>query len=364
MHMDKEPDRDALAAVKGAKSERNSGGKGFIVTMDTRDFAEASAEDMSTVNLFRSGMDLTRPSPWETVRVDAQTNQQQEGVSVMRDILSQEGRSERLHGRYLLRFTNEGVARRVRFMDQLPFFVRPLWHKLRAVVRAPNGQEEHLEGLEAMQRLSLKFMPNDGHLSPTEVFLTVDVLAGGSVSVFLDVMKDFIKVRQFSYACEKGFDVSSAAWMEAELPLASNISMASDFVASLATDAQLDGRWRLRFTQGLIVLLPMPDFSMPFNVIALSTTAVTVWFGAIFRLTAAGRMKHWVAVDINAPQRRGIGYYIRMFLLVALLATVYYLSQTEDKNLTELRETLPPQAGIVVDQLVSLKETVDSVMAR
>jgi len=363
MHMDKEPSPDSLIAVVGADARR-SDKNDFIVTMNSEDFAIAVADGASTVNLFRSGLDLKKRAPWADVRWNGQVSTRENGLSVMRDILSLEGRSERTHGRYLLRFHNEGVARRVRFMDQLPFFIRPLWHTIRAVIQLPDGQEEDVQGVAAMKRLALKFMPNDGHHSPTEVFLAVDVPAGGSISVFLDVKKDFIKVREYSYACEKGFDVSSAAWMEAELPLASNSSMTADFVASLSPEARLEGQWRLRFTQGLIVLLPMPDFSMPFNVIALSTTAVTVWFGSIFRLTAAGRAKHWVCKSEDEDKKRGIGYYIKMAFMFIAVIVCCALAQTQDKNLIELRATLPPQAGIVVDQLVSLKETIDSVVAR
>merc|ERR1711920_137123 len=87
--------------------------------------------------------------------------------------------------------------------------------------------------------------------------------------------------------------------MEIDLPQVGNTSCVDDFVRSLALSApweptNLASSWRLRFTQGLLVLVPMPDFSMPFNVIALSSTALTFFFGSIFRLTAAGRHPHWV----------------------------------------------------------------------
>merc|ERR1712048_767704 len=82
---------------------------------------------------------------------------------------------------------------------------------------------------------------------------------------------------EFSYACEKGFDVGSAVWVEVD----------SDKPAPL-------GLANLRLTHGYIILVPMPDFSMPFNVIVLTSTAVTFFFGSLFRLTAAGRAPHWV----------------------------------------------------------------------
>ncbi len=38
-----------------------------------------------------------------------------------------------------------------------------------------------------------------------------------------------------------------------------------------------------RFTGGLLVMVPMPDFSMPFNVIALGITVLTLFFGSMFK---------------------------------------------------------------------------------
>mmetsp|Transcript_53958 Transcript_53958/g.121977 ORF Transcript_53958/g.121977 Transcript_53958/m.121977 type:complete len:350 (+) Transcript_53958:2-1051(+) len=301
----------------------------------------------------------------------------QNGLTVMRDLLSQEGRSERTHGRYLLRFTNGlGPKRRLRFMDQLPFFIQPLWHTFRAAIHGPGGTVEELSGAEAMRRLNLRLVASDGQRSPTEVYLEADVPAGFTVSVFLDVLKRFIQLREFSYAAEKGFDVSSAAWMEMELReegaargAAGLVSAAlgapaGDFVGSLvplsADAASGVAAWKLRFTEGLIVLLPMPDFSMPFNVIALSSTAVTFFFGSIFRLTAAGRLPHWVMKkDLDLGSRSSLR---KRLLLASLLAGLAALTQVEPARLQELRRALHPSAGPLVDLLEFTKQSLDEAL--
>ncbi|PFH37595.1 hypothetical protein BESB_040530 [Besnoitia besnoiti] len=43
--------------------------------------------------------------------------------------------------------------------------------------------------------------------------------------------------------------------------------------------------WNWHLTEGMIVHLPLPDFSMPFNVIALSGTVLTLFYGSVFRIT-------------------------------------------------------------------------------
>merc|ERR1719263_387324 len=116
--------------------------------------------------------------------------------------------------------------------------------------------------------------------------------------------------------------------------------MVDDFVTSLAPtrvgDMSTRGAgWRLRFTEGLLVLVPMPDFSMPFNVVALSATALTFFFGSIFRLTAAGRLPHWVLKKENVePGRRWIKSLWRA-LLIGALAGFYYLAQCAPKDIQE-----------------------------
>merc|ERR1712039_33423 len=113
---------------------------------------------------------------------------------------------------------------------------RPMWHTFRLTIAQLGQEVKELHGLEAMQYLELQFVPSEGRL-PTDVFLNVDVLPGATVSVFLDVSKSFIQLREFSYACEKGFDTGSAAWLEIELEdngrSASPVSV-DDFIGSLA----------------------------------------------------------------------------------------------------------------------------------
>merc|ERR1712151_1478318 len=118
--------------------------------------------------------------------------------------------------------------------------------------------------------------------------------------------------------------------MGVDLPQKGNSSAIGDFVKSLAPPLpwerpRLDSQWRLRFTQGLIVLVPMPDFSMPFNVIALSATALTFFFGSIFRLTAAGRLPHWVLKKDN-PTGGFLTRAMRSALGLVVVGSIYGLS--------------------------------------
>jgi len=280
----------------------------------------------------------------------------------MRDVLSHEGKSERTAARYLLRFSNAGARKTVRFMDQLPFFLRPLWHTFEVTVKSKDGSVQELKGVEAMTRLGLSFVPSDSSRAPTEVFITADIPAESTVSVVLNVMKIFIQLREFSYACEKGFDVGSAAWLELEAT-DTEISTA-DFADSLTTlsgDPLGRDAPRLRFTAGLLILVPMPDFSMPFNVIALSATAITFFFGSLFRVTSSGRQPHWVLKSDKV--KRTTVWFIKQGLKAVVFGTGLWLYSVERKDVAELRNLLPPDVHLLVQFLLYVKDKIDDTMS-
>jgi len=370
--MDKKADSGSLAKGKvlTSVSSTATGREKVVVAVPAQEFSKVAD---SAAWAIASSMAEHKLAPWSLVRKEgghSVSSGTSDGLEVMRDILSQEGRSERLHGRYLLRIANpdpySGVTRRIRFMDQLPFFVKPLWHTLRATIHKAGAAEEELIGLDAIHRLSLKFVPTNGRGAPTEFFLTADVVPGGTVSVFLDVTKSFIQLREFPSACEKGFDVGSAAWFEADLPKGGDSSVVSSFLTSLSSmpssmqeEHSQEAEWKLRFSQGLIVLLPMPDFSMPFNVVALSSTALTFFFGSVFRLTAAGRLPHWVMEKEPDAGSRKLAV-LKKLLILSLAGGVYALYAVEDIQMKELRAALPEQLLPISDFLEYWKDRVFS----
>lgn len=56
-------------------------------------------------------------------------------------------------------------------------------------------------------------------------------------------------------------------------------------VMRMRVNCVTEPRWA--WSEGLLVLLAIPDLSMPFNVIALSATAVMLFFGGVFRLATS-----------------------------------------------------------------------------
>lgn len=50
-------------------------------------------------------------------------------------------------------------------------------------------------------------------------------------------------------------------------------------------------------TSTTLLSLPLPDFSMPYNVIILTSTAIALFFGSVVN----GLMRTWYCVDIEKP---------------------------------------------------------------
>merc|ERR1712232_944206 len=163
-----------------------------------------------------------------------------------------------------------------------------------------------------------------------------------------------------------GLDVGSAAWFERvetdnTVVKEKDSHAVNDFLVSMtSSDAGHDERgWKLRFTQGYIVLLPMPDFSMPFNVIALSSTAVTFFFGAIFRLTVAGRLPHWATKTDEQVKRSPLVYALKIFVLL-LAGAGFFLMQAEIEDVKGLKSVaVLEDFPIIVDYILKVKDYMD-----
>ena len=68
------------------------------------------------------------------------------------------------------------------------------------------------------------------------------------------------------------------------------------------------GRPRLRLnTPTTLISLPTPDFSMPYNVIILTSTVVALFFGSVMN----GLVRKWWAVDVGPDTGEGEGEKVK-----------------------------------------------------
>ncbi|CAD7951854.1 unnamed protein product [Amoebophrya sp. A25] len=150
-----------------------------------------------------------------------------------------------------------------------------------------------------------------------------------SVSFRVQLLKRFVHMDDFSFAAEKGFDVGAAAWkvVDVDEDNSSTSTREQNLLDDLRTtsnkykeeetsstttekvDKILDMMVKnikeqppphvqdsdnnfyqhssLHLTEGALVMIQMPDFSMPFNVVCLTATFASFFFSQLFRVATA-----------------------------------------------------------------------------
>jgi phosphatidylinositol glycan class T len=118
------------------------------------------------------------------------------------------------------------------------------------------------------------------HSRPTLYETTVTVPAGSTVFMTMDVTKAFLRYTEHPPDAQRGWDLPPAVFV----PIG---------------DEEL-GRI---YTPILLVDLATPDFSMPYNVIIMSSTLITFIFGSIFNLLT----RKFVVAKVEGGEGRGGG---------------------------------------------------------
>ena len=109
------------------------------------------------------------------------------------------------------------------------------------------------------------YTPPIPHSRPTLYQTTVTVPAGSTVYMTVDVTKAFLRYTEHPPDAQRGWDLPPAVFVP------------------IRTGEGSDELERI-YTPILLVDLATPDFSMPYNVIIMSSTLLTFIFGSIFNL--------------------------------------------------------------------------------
>ncbi|KAK4957969.1 Subunit of the glycosylphosphatidylinositol transamidase complex-like protein [Elasticomyces elasticus] len=180
-------------------------------------------------------------------------------------------------------------AQTITYFESLPWFLRPYIHTLR-VRNSETGKEVKLE--------KMFYTPAKDRERGTHLELMFVVPAEGEVELSYD----------FEKAVLRGFDVAPAVIRI--LPATSNTSEASQRRSSPERAIRgFEDRRQGSYirTTSLLLPLPTPDFSMPYNVIILTSTVIALGFGSIFNLlTRRFVLAEEVPVSKLATRVRGL----------------------------------------------------------
>jgi phosphatidylinositol glycan class T len=140
------------------------------------------------------------------------------------------------------------------YLESLPWFLKPYMHTL----AIQGGTIEKMYYTPALDRVR-----------GTHLELLISIPAQSTIELNYDFEKAILRYTEYPPDANRGFDVAPA------------------IVRVLSSNASSTGGERqdqyLR-TTSLLLPLPTPDFSMPYNVIILTSTVIALGFGSIFNM--------------------------------------------------------------------------------
>lgn len=147
----------------------------------------------------------------------------------------------------------------------VPWYFRLYMHTLKVVV---DGERVSLK-----KGLKLRLSPADDRKSPAVVEIGLTVPRNTSTLVIsVEFDKGYLRIDEHPPDANRGFDLPSALFTFASSPSPDLMSKRG------AVPNQLEVQV---YSDNLLVLLATPDFSMPYNVITFTMTALALYFGSL-----------------------------------------------------------------------------------
>ncbi|SPO04763.1 related to GPI-anchor transamidase complex subunit Gpi16 [Cephalotrichum gorgonifer] len=172
------------------------------------------------------------------------------------------------HGRVQTILTNPSPDEEVEFvyMESLPWFMRVYLHTLDARIDgAPGSQPDLIK--------DIYYLPAVDRTRGTQLELRMVLPPSSTVFLTYDFEKSILRYTEYPPDANRGFDVAGA-------------------VITTLRPRRLNLR-----TTSLLLYLPTPDFSMPYNVIIFTSTATAMAFGGLYNIL----VRRFVGAD-EAPK--------------------------------------------------------------
>lgn len=160
-------------------------------------------------------------------------------------------------------FDNPSDSTAVDFIlfESLPWFLRPYIHTLQATITGRDGVRREIPASDLVTETF--FRPAIDRERGTQLELALSVPAASSVTLTYDFEKAILRYTEYPPDANRGFNVAPAVIR----------------ILSTAHEAPIYIR-----STSLLLQLPTPDFSMPYNVIILTSTVIALAFGTVFNL--------------------------------------------------------------------------------
>ncbi|KAI4203359.1 MAG: hypothetical protein LQ350_001880 [Teloschistes chrysophthalmus] len=151
------------------------------------------------------------------------------------------------------------------YFETLPWFMKPFMHTLKAERLTSPPSSSSLSSSKDQIITSMYYRPALDRQRGTQLELQITIPPASTVRLAYDFEKAILRYTEYPPDANRGFDVAPAV------------------IRILPTNASSHGAVYLR-TTSLLLSLPTPDFSMPYNVIILTSTVMALAFGSIYNL--------------------------------------------------------------------------------
>lgn len=142
------------------------------------------------------------------------------------------------------------------YFETLPWFMRLYLSSMKLETKNAEHSELTLDNLIE----SINYQPAVDRIRPTHLEYTITIPANSSIALSIQFDKSLLKYAEYPPDANHGFEIESA-------------------VITVVSPVQYQMR-----TSTLLLLLATPDFSMPYNVIILTSTTMGLIFGTLFNM--------------------------------------------------------------------------------
>lgn len=164
----------------------------------------------------------------------------------------------------------------IRYFDAIPWMFRIYFHTLEFLVNDSILLEPYSKDFDFF---SLK--PSIGKTTPSEIEFALRLPPNSKIMIKIQFDKVFLNVHQHPPDGNRGFDLASS--------IVTYCNLKSDFNCNYQSLSIFNSNPKNRiYTESLLITLPTPDFSMPYNVIMLTSTIIALFFGSLFNVLTQG----------------------------------------------------------------------------
>nr|KMM65155.1 GPI transamidase component GPI16 [Coccidioides posadasii RMSCC 3488] len=165
--------------------------------------------------------------------------------------------------------TNPSNTKAVDFVyfESLPWYMKPYLHTMKTTLTHRNGSSEEMSPKQIIK--DIFYRPAIDRKRGTQLELVLSVPAASTVTLIYEFEKAILRYTEYPPDANRGFNVAPAVIR---------------ILDSNNTGDTLTPSFIYLRTTSLLLPLPTPDFSMPYNVIILTSTVIALAFGNIFNL--------------------------------------------------------------------------------